>query len=92
MLITSNLYEPKIALLPIGGFYTMSPREAAYALNQFLLSVVTVVPMHFGTFPLLKGTPAELQEFLENTFKPEGRNVRVNAMAYGENLSLASLI
>lgn len=88
----SDLYEPKIALLPIGGHYTMSPREAAYALNTLLLSVNTVVPMHFGTFPLLKGTPEELEGFLMNTFKPEGREVKVAAMNYGQTISLSSIV
>ena len=92
MKIISDLYEPAIALLPIGGHYTMSPREAAYALNQLLLSVRTVVPMHYGTMPILKGTPAELEEFLTNTFRPEGRNVRVVTMSYGETKELASLL
>lgn len=92
MKIISELYEPKVALLPIGGHYTMAPREAAYALNQFLLSVVTVIPMHFGTFPLLSGNPVQLRESLQNTFRPEGRNVRVNEMAIGQKLELNSLL
>jgi L-ascorbate metabolism protein UlaG (beta-lactamase superfamily) len=91
MNIISDLYQPKIALLPIGGHYTMSPREAAYALTRLLHSVLTVVPMHFGTMPVLKGNPAELQQFL-NTFKTEGRDVRVAAMSYGQTLALSSLV
>jgi L-ascorbate metabolism protein UlaG (beta-lactamase superfamily) len=58
MKIIGELYRPDVAFLPIGDFYTMSPREAAYAAN--LLGVKTVVPMHFGTFPVLTGTPDEL--------------------------------
>lgn len=91
MKVLADLYEPKVALLPIGGHYTMGPREAAYGLNQFLHSVHTVVPMHFGTFPILKGTPAELEEFLENTFRPDGRRVRVHLMTIGERIPLSSL-
>jgi L-ascorbate metabolism protein UlaG (beta-lactamase superfamily) len=49
-------------MLPIGDHFTMSPREAAYAAN--LLKVKTVIPMHFGTFPALTGTPGELQKLL----------------------------
>ncbi len=60
MAIIRELYAPKIALLPIGDHFTMSPREAAYACK--LLKPETVIPMHFGTFPLLTGTPAELQK------------------------------
>jgi L-ascorbate metabolism protein UlaG (beta-lactamase superfamily) len=61
MKIIHELYEPEIAMLPIGDRYTMSPREAAYACN--LLKPKTVIPMHFGTFPVLTGTPAQFQKF-----------------------------
>lgn len=60
MKIIHELYAPEIAMLPIGDRYTMSPREAAYACN--LLKPKTVIPMHFGTFPVLTGTPAQLQK------------------------------
>jgi L-ascorbate metabolism protein UlaG (beta-lactamase superfamily) len=60
MAIIRDLYAPKIVMLPIGDLFTMSPREAAYACK--LLQPETVIPMHFGTFPLLTGTPAELQK------------------------------
>jgi L-ascorbate metabolism protein UlaG (beta-lactamase superfamily) len=62
MKIIGELYEPDISLLPIGDWYTMSPREAAYACK--LLDAKTVVPMHFGTFPILTGTPEELQKLV----------------------------
>lgn len=60
MAIIRDLYSPKIAMLPIGDRFTMSPREAAYACK--LLKPETVIPMHFGTFPLLTGTPSDLQK------------------------------
>jgi L-ascorbate metabolism protein UlaG (beta-lactamase superfamily) len=60
MAIIRDLYAPDIAMLPIGDHYTMSPREAAYACN--LLKPKTVIPMHFGTFPVLTGTPADLKK------------------------------
>ena len=91
MKIISDLYVPTIALLPIGGLATMAPREAAYALNQLLISVKIVIPMHYGTIPLLKGTPSELIEFLKVTFKPPERNVIVVEMQYGETRVLTSL-
>jgi len=47
-------------MLPIGDHFTMGPREAAYACN--LLKPKAVIPMHFGTFPVLTGTPGELQK------------------------------
>ncbi|MBZ5546768.1 MAG: metal-dependent hydrolase [Acidobacteriia bacterium] len=59
MAIIRDLYAPKICMLPIGDRFTMSPREAAYACT--LLQPETVIPMHFGTFPLLTGKPSELQ-------------------------------
>jgi L-ascorbate metabolism protein UlaG (beta-lactamase superfamily) len=59
MAIIHDLYAPKIAMLPIGDHFTMSPREAAYACK--LLKPETVIPMHFGTFPVLTGKPSELQ-------------------------------
>jgi len=62
MAIIRDLYRPSIAMLPIGDHYTMSPREAAYAVN--LLKPSTVIPMHFGTFPVLKGRPQELKKLV----------------------------
>ncbi len=59
MAIIGRLLEPDIALLPIGDHYTMGPRSAAEAVR--LLDVKTVVPMHFGTFPVLVGTPEDLR-------------------------------
>ena len=59
MALIGELYAPDLALLPIGDFYTMGPREAAKACE--LLAVPRVVPMHFGTFPVLTGTPDALR-------------------------------
>jgi L-ascorbate metabolism protein UlaG (beta-lactamase superfamily) len=59
MALIAELSEFDVAFLPIGDFYTMGPDRAAKAAS--LLGVKTVVPMHFGTFPPLKGRPAELQ-------------------------------
>lgn len=60
MRIIGELYRPDLALLPIGDLFTMSPREAAYAIR--LLGVRHVIPMHWGTFPALTGTPERLRE------------------------------
>lgn len=60
MQIIHELYAPDIALLPIGDHYVMSPREAAYACK--LLKPKAAIPMHFGTFPVLTGTPAQLKQ------------------------------
>jgi len=62
MRLIGELYRPDVALLPIGGHYTMGPREAALAVE--LLGVKHVVPIHYGTFPILAGTPDELRAAL----------------------------
>ncbi|MFQ5778594.1 MAG: metal-dependent hydrolase [Terriglobia bacterium] len=64
MKLIGELYRPDLACLPIGDHYTMSPREAAYAIR--LLGVKAVVPMHFATFPLLTGTPEALKEMTKD--------------------------
>jgi L-ascorbate metabolism protein UlaG (beta-lactamase superfamily) len=58
MALIQELYAPELALLPIGDHFTMSPHEAAKAVE--LLKVKKVIPMHFGTFPALTGTPEAL--------------------------------
>jgi L-ascorbate metabolism protein UlaG (beta-lactamase superfamily) len=60
MALIRRLYEPKLAVLPIGDHYTMGPKEAALALE--LLGVERCLPCHWGTFPLLAGTPDALRE------------------------------
>ncbi len=62
MKIIHELYQPDIAMIPIGDHYTMGPREAAYACN--LLQAKTVIPMHFGTFPPLVGRPSDLKKLV----------------------------
>jgi L-ascorbate metabolism protein UlaG (beta-lactamase superfamily) len=63
MKLIAELYHPEVAMLPIGGFYTMGPKEAALAVK--LLEPKMVVPLHFGTFPPLKGTPKELAALID---------------------------
>ena len=60
-----ELYAPELVMLPIGDLYTMSPREAAAACR--LLKPSQVIPMHFGTFPPLTGTPDLLTQLLGDT-------------------------
>ncbi len=64
MKLIAQLYKPEVAMLPIGGFYTMGPREAALAVE--FLQPKMVVPLHFGTFPPLTGTPAELAALIDS--------------------------
>jgi len=59
MALIRELHAPALAVLPIGDFYTMNPRGAAIATR--LLQPQVVIPSHYGTFPVLTGTPAELQ-------------------------------
>jgi L-ascorbate metabolism protein UlaG (beta-lactamase superfamily) len=63
MALIRELHTPQLAFLPIGGHFTMGPREAALATG--LLGVEDVVPIHYGTFPILAGTPAELRSALD---------------------------
>jgi L-ascorbate metabolism protein UlaG (beta-lactamase superfamily) len=60
MQLIGRIYAPDVAVLPIGGYFTMDPREAAVACE--LLGAKRVVPCHYGTFPLLAGTPDELRQ------------------------------
>jgi L-ascorbate metabolism protein UlaG (beta-lactamase superfamily) len=62
MRLIGERYRPQIAFLPIGDRFTMGPADAAHAAG--LLGVKQVVPMHWGTFPLLTGTPAELKRHM----------------------------
>jgi len=56
-------YKPDLALLPIGGHFTMDPDHAAFAIRNYL-KTEKVVPMHYGTFAPLKGTPEQLKKSL----------------------------
>lgn len=60
MQLIRRIYSPDVAVLPIGGHFTMDPREAAVALE--LLGTKRCIPCHYGTFPLLAGTPDELRQ------------------------------
>jgi L-ascorbate metabolism protein UlaG (beta-lactamase superfamily) len=62
MKLIADMYRPTIAFLPIGDLYTMGPEQAAVACD--LLRIKQVIPMHWGTFPALTGTPARLRELV----------------------------
>jgi L-ascorbate metabolism protein UlaG (beta-lactamase superfamily) len=64
MSIIGEMHRPDVAFLPIGGHYTMGPAGAARAAK--LLGVRAVVPIHYGTFPILAGTPAQLRDELQS--------------------------
>lgn len=63
MAIWGNLFDIDLAMLPIGGVFTMDPRQAAYACS--LLKCRRVVPMHWGTFPVLEQNTAGFAEYLK---------------------------
>lgn len=67
MKLIASLYKPDLALLPIGGFFTMGPKEAALACT--FLKSKHIAGMHYGTFPVLKGTPQELRKELPPPFR-----------------------
>jgi L-ascorbate metabolism protein UlaG (beta-lactamase superfamily) len=81
MRLIGELYRPNLALLPIGNQVVMSPFEAAHAAR--LLNVRHVVPIHYGTFDFLTGTPEEFQEHTRNLIP----DVNVHVMKAGDELS-----
>ncbi len=83
MALVAQLYEPDVALLPIGGHFTMGPREAGKAIE--LLGVDHVVPMHYGTFPILAGTPDALRQHTHPS-------VHIHAIEPGESLDLDAVL
>jgi L-ascorbate metabolism protein UlaG (beta-lactamase superfamily) len=85
MTLIAELYNPQVALLPIGGNYTMKPAEAAYAARY--LQARTIIPMHYGTFPVLTGTPAEL----ELAMKRLGVLSKVVVFTPGQEMTLKDL-
>lgn len=62
MALYADLYKPELAFLPIGDHFTMGPEQAARAAQ--MLQVKRVIPMHYGTFPALTGTPQALEQEL----------------------------
>lgn len=79
MKLIGELYAPDLAMLPIGDHFTMGPREAALAIR--LLGVRHVVPMHFGTFPVLTGKPESLRELTKDI-----TGLEIHALKPGDTL------
>ena len=79
MALIGELYRPELAFLPIGDHFTMDPRQGAHAAR--LLKVKRVIPMHYGTFPALTGTP----EALAGELKKDG--IEVWALEKGQPVS-----
>lgn len=81
MRLLAEQFRPSVALLPIGGRFTMGPEEAALVAVD--LGVGTVIPMHYGTFPALPGTVEDLEKALARV----APTVRLVALAPGETFA-----
>ena len=66
MRLIGEYYKPDLIMIPIGGHFVMDPRDAAYATKEMLKPKFSI-PFHYGTFPVLKGTPQEYQQALGQT-------------------------
>jgi L-ascorbate metabolism protein UlaG (beta-lactamase superfamily) len=82
MALIRELYSPRIAMLPIGGHFTMGVREAAKAVE--LLGVEIVIPMHYNTFPLIKADPNELADLIRR----KGLKTEIKIMRPGETITI----
>ena len=79
MKLIAELYKPELAMIPIGDHFVMSPTEASHACR--LLSAKYLVPIHYGTFPILTGTPEKLGELTKDI-----KGMEIIALKPGETL------
>ena len=79
MKLLAELYKPELAMIPIGDHFVMSPAEASHACR--FLSAKCIVPMHYGTFPVLTGTPEKLGELTKDI-----KGMEIIALKPGETL------
>ncbi|WP_143308353.1 metal-dependent hydrolase [Chitinophaga vietnamensis] len=84
MALLGEIYEPDIAILPIGDRFTMGPLEAAFATR--LLKVKHVIPCHYGTMSFLTGTPERLKALTEDI-----AGLEIHALKAGETLDTSTL-
>jgi L-ascorbate metabolism protein UlaG (beta-lactamase superfamily) len=84
MALIRDLYAPEVGLFPIDGHYNMGPREAAHAVE--LLGLDRAVPIHYGTFPILTGTPQELIRHLTE----RGTTADVKVIEPGQSVPLTA--
>jgi L-ascorbate metabolism protein UlaG (beta-lactamase superfamily) len=82
MKLIGELYTPKVAMLPIGGHYTMGPKEAAKAAQ--LIKPKYVIPMHYQTFPVIKGKPEDFEKYVKE-LEPD---IKVVVLKPGEEVKL----
>lgn len=81
MKIIRELYKPEVAMLPIGGFYTMDPKQAAMATE--LINPKIVIPMHYGTWPPIEQDPKEFERLVKKSSK-----AKVAILKPGESLEV----
>jgi L-ascorbate metabolism protein UlaG (beta-lactamase superfamily) len=81
MKLIGEMYKPDVALLPIGGFYTMDPFQAAIATS--FVNPKIVVPMHYNTWPPIKQDPKEFEKLVKKSSK-----ARVEIMKAGDVLEV----
>ncbi|MBU0624288.1 MAG: metal-dependent hydrolase [Candidatus Thermoplasmatota archaeon] len=81
MKLIGELYKPDVALLPIGGFFTMDPRQAAMATG--LINPKIAIPMHYGTWPSIEQDPKEFEKLAEKSSK-----ARIAILKPGEHLEV----
>lgn len=79
MKFISEHYKPDLVLIPIGGNFTMAPEDAAYALKTWVKPKM-VIPMHYGSNPMTKGTLAEFQAAMK------GSSIKIIPMTEGETV------
>ncbi|AFL67208.1 metal-dependent hydrolase [Desulfurococcus amylolyticus] len=80
MTLIGELYKPDVAMLPIGGHFTMGVREAAKAVE--LIKPRIAIPMHYNTFPLIQANPIEFKNMVESR-----TSTRVVVLKPGETLA-----
>lgn len=65
MRLIGQMFKPDVVMLPIGGFFTMDPRQAALAVS--LIRPKIAIPMHYGTWPPIEQDPKEFQQLVKRS-------------------------
>jgi L-ascorbate metabolism protein UlaG (beta-lactamase superfamily) len=79
MKLIGQLYHPDVALLPIGGRFTMGPAEAMIAAN--FIGAKTVIPIHYNTWDKIRADPSQFKTAVEKT-----TDIRVKILQPGESI------
>jgi len=84
MALLTLFHDIDVMLVCIGDHFTMGPPRAAEAAK--LVKARTVIPMHYGTFPILTGTP----DAFDRELKQRGAEAEMRVMKVGETISLGA--